>query len=97
MGSLRRKTFTKPLPASAEIITRKGTRLAKWKDKAGKTRTTPITVGRNGIERITVTATGIISRQPLAAGITGRCLSGDHQRTRSSPRFSVPRGRAGQS
>ena len=47
-----RKTFTKPLPASAEIFTRKGERFARWKDGRGKTRTAPLTTGRDGSDRI---------------------------------------------
>src|SRR5215831_9313608 len=43
MGSVFRKSFTKPLPADAEIITRKGETLARWRDTKGKTRTAPLT------------------------------------------------------
>jgi hypothetical protein len=35
MGSVYRKAVTKPLPADAEIITRKGERLARWRDGKG--------------------------------------------------------------
>ena len=37
MGTVFRKTATKPLPAGAKIIVRKGQRLAEWKDAKGKT------------------------------------------------------------
>src|SRR6516165_8160212 len=43
MGSVYRKSFTKPLPADAEIITRKGEKLVRWRDTKGKTRTAPLT------------------------------------------------------
>src|SRR5215831_9211954 len=43
MGSVFRKSFTKPLPADAEIITRKGEKLARWRDGKGKPRTAPLT------------------------------------------------------
>jgi len=57
MGTVYRKTFTKPLPAGAEIIVRKGERLARWKDAKGKARTAPM-VGDDAAEpsRMTVTA-----------------------------------------
>jgi len=57
MGTVYRKTFTKPLPAGAEIIVRKGERLARWKDSKGKARTAPI-AGDQAAEpgRISVTA-----------------------------------------
>ena len=40
MGTVYRKTVTKPLPEAAEIIARKGERLASWQDSGVKTRTT---------------------------------------------------------
>ena len=46
MGTVYKETFTKPLPAGAKIIVRKGQRLAEWKDAKGKTRTAPLTAGR---------------------------------------------------
>ena len=39
MGSVFKKTATKPLPAGAKIIVRKGERLAEWidaKENAGR-------------------------------------------------------------
>ena len=41
MGTVYKKTFTKPLPAGAKIIVRKGQRLAEWIDAKGKRRTAP--------------------------------------------------------
>ncbi len=43
MGSVYRKSTTRKLPDGAEIITRKGERIAKWKNRDGKTRTAPLT------------------------------------------------------
>jgi hypothetical protein len=43
MSSLRRMPYTKPIPPGAEIITRNGKRLARFKDKKGKTVTAPLT------------------------------------------------------
>jgi integrase len=48
-----KKTFTKSVPRGAEIIVRKGERFARWKAK-GKTRTAPLTRGKNGEERILI-------------------------------------------
>src|SRR5215469_3585927 len=57
MGTVYRKTFTKPLPAGAEIFVRKGEQLARWKDAKGKARTAPM-VGADAADpnRIIVTA-----------------------------------------
>ena len=52
MASVFKKTATKPLPVNAEIITRKGKRLARWKDGRGKNRTAAVTTGRDGTDRI---------------------------------------------
>jgi len=54
MGTVYRKTATKPLPPEAEIIERKGQRLAKWKDKRGRIRKAELTEGRDGSPRIVV-------------------------------------------
>ena len=56
MGTVYRKTVTKPLPQGAETITRSGERLARWKDAKGKTRTAPLTTGKDGSERIVILA-----------------------------------------
>jgi len=58
MGTVYKKTFTKPLPAGSKIIVRKGRRLAEWKDAKGKTRTAPLTAAgdRIAVEAGTYTA-----------------------------------------
>ena len=56
MASVFRKTITKPFPEGAEIITRKGEQFARWKDAKGKSRTAPLTTGRNGLNRIVIQA-----------------------------------------
>ena len=52
MGSVFKKTVTRPLPPGAEFITRQGVRLARWRDGKGKTRTAPVTTGKDGADRI---------------------------------------------
>lgn len=54
MGTVFRKTVTKAMPPSAEIIERKGQRHAKWIDSKGKSRTAPMTTGNDGKDRIVV-------------------------------------------
>jgi len=54
MGSLRRKTATKPLPDSAELFEKKGETFARWVDQNGKKRTAKTTTGRDGSTRIVV-------------------------------------------
>jgi integrase len=52
MANVFKKIVTRPLPRDAEIITRKGVRLARWRDGKGKLRTSPVTTGKDGAERI---------------------------------------------
>ena len=51
MGSIFKKTITRPMPLDAEIIERKGERLARWRIR-GKVRTAPITTGEDGSIRV---------------------------------------------
>jgi integrase len=52
MGNVFKKTVTRPLPPGAEIFTRQGVRLARWRDGKGKTRTSPVTSGKDESDRI---------------------------------------------
>jgi integrase len=52
MGNVFKKTVARPLPSGAEIITRQGVRLARWRDGKGKIKTTPVTTTKDGAERI---------------------------------------------
>jgi hypothetical protein len=54
MGTVFRKTFTKPVPAGAETFSRKGERFARWKDRKSKTRTAPLTTGQDGSDRLLI-------------------------------------------
>ena len=68
MGSIRRKTFLRPLPPDAELFTRKGTTFAKWKTDAGKTRTAPVTTGGDGSPRIVTTCRKWLAKYRNGAG-----------------------------
>ncbi len=58
MGSIKRKTVTRPLPANATVANRRtrfGTELvASWKDRTGNKRTGVIVVGNDGLRRVRV-------------------------------------------
>jgi transcriptional regulator with XRE-family HTH domain len=62
MGTVYRKSYTKPLPDGADVVTRQGVRLARWRDAKGKTRTAPITTGQNGADRIRVESGTFIAK-----------------------------------
>lgn len=73
MGTVYKETFTKPLPAGAKIIVRKGQRLAQWQDAKGKTRTAPLTVGG---DRIAVEAGTYTAKYRDGSGIVRKVTTG---------------------
>src|SRR5208282_5503392 len=73
MGTVYKETFTKPLPAGAKIIVRKGQRLAQWQDAKGKTRTAPLTAAGT---RITVEAGTYTAKFRDGSGIVRKVTTG---------------------
>jgi integrase len=68
MGTVFKKTVTKPLPVGAETFTRNGRRFVRWKDRKGKTRTAPLTVGNDGSERIVIESARYVAKYRDGAG-----------------------------
>ncbi len=62
-------TFTKPLPAGAETFIRKGERFARWNDRMSKNRTAPLTIGKDGSQRITLESTFYFARYRDGTGV----------------------------
>ena len=62
MGSVYKKTATKPLPKGAELFTKAGQQFARWKPAKGKTRTAPVTTGKDGTDRIVITVGTYIAK-----------------------------------
>ena len=85
MGTVFKKTATKPLPAGAKIIIRKGERLAEWIDAKRKRRTAPVTTGKDGTERIVITARTYTAKFRDGSGIVKEVATGcrDEQAARS--------------
>ncbi len=52
MGTVYKKTVTRPLPKGAELFTKNGQQFARWKPAKGKTRTAKVTTGADGSPRI---------------------------------------------
>ena len=76
MGTVYKKTVTKALPAGARIIVREGRRLAQWKDAKGKTRTAPVTSGKDGAGRIVITARTYSAKLRDGSGIVREVATG---------------------
>src|SRR5262245_25149577 len=80
MGAIYRETFTKPLPAGAEIVVRKGVRLARWKDSKGRQRTATVRE-INGNDRIIVTATTFTAKYRDGSGVVRKVATGCRDET----------------
>ena len=64
-GSLRKKTYTKPLPPNAEVVVLKGETFAKVKPPKGRAVSYPVTTGKDGLPKIVVTLDET-TRRPLS-------------------------------
>ena len=80
MGTVYRKSVTRPLPANAEIIVRKGERFARW-NANGKNRVAPVTTGRDGAQRIVDTAGTFTAKFRDGAGIVRELATGCRDET----------------
>jgi hypothetical protein len=76
MGTVFKKTYTKPLPDGAEIFTRKGQRFARWRDRKGKARTVPVTTGRDGTDRLLLESPFYVAKYRDGAGLVQEVSTG---------------------
>ncbi len=81
MGTVYRKTVTKPLPPGAKIIVRKGQRLAEWLDAKEKRRTAAVTVGKGGTDRIVITARTYTAKYRDGSGLVREVATGCRDKT----------------
>jgi hypothetical protein len=81
MGSLFKKTVTRPLPPGAEILTRQGQRVARWRDGKGKMRTAPVTTGQNGADRIRDESATYVARYRNGNGLVVEVSTGCRDKT----------------
>lgn len=81
MGSVYRKTVTKPVPPSAVIEARNGQRCARWISRRGKKRVAPLTVGRDGADRIVVQVATFTAKYRDGTGRVVEVATGCRDRT----------------
>src|SRR5262249_31588597 len=81
MGTVFKKTVTKPLPAGAEPFTRKGERFARWKNSKGKTRTARVTTGMDGQDRLLLESSTYYAKYRDASRIVGVVPTGCRDET----------------
>ena len=76
MGNVFKQMTTRPVPSGAEIITRKGERVARWKDRKGKTRTATMTTGNDGADRIITESRYFMAKYRDGSGIVRTVATG---------------------
>src|SRR3954452_13325172 len=81
MGSIFKKTVTRPLPSGAEIIICQGVRLVRWRGGIGKVKTAPLTTGRDGTERIRDESSTYFARHRDGNGIVVETPTGCRDET----------------
>lgn len=69
MGTVFRKAWTAPLPPGAEIVEKRGKRVARWRLRSGKLRTAEVFDGRDGSLRIRGTTRSFIAKYRDAMGV----------------------------
>ncbi len=81
MGTVYRKTFTKPLPADAELFVRKGDRFARFKDAKGRSRTEAVTTGTDGADRLLIVAGTYTAKYRDGSGVVREVATGCRDKT----------------
>lgn len=75
MATVYKPTVTKAVPEGAKIFTRKDERYARWKTKAGKTRTAPVTTTAKG-HRIRIRSSKYVAKYRDGSGIVRKVTTG---------------------
>ncbi len=69
MGSIRKKTYTKPIPAGAELIEKSGKSFARVKPPKGRAVIYPLTISKDGSQRIVVESATYVAKYRDGSGI----------------------------
>jgi integrase len=76
MATVFRKTVTRPLPEGAELFTRKGQRLARWRDRKGERQTGVVIEGRDGTLRVSVESATYVAKYRDGSGVVREVSTG---------------------
>jgi integrase len=76
MGTVYKKTYTKPLPEGTKPFTRNGKRFARWKTAKGKTQTVPVTTSKDGSDRIVLKAGTYTAKYRDGSGVVREKATG---------------------
>jgi hypothetical protein len=90
MGNVFKKTVTRSLSPNAEIITRHGLRLVRWRDAKGKTKTSPVIAAKDGAERIRDESSTYVARYRDGDGMLVEVSTGYRDNSAASERNARP-------
>ena len=76
MGSVYKETYTRSLPADAELFTKAGQQFARCKGKTGRKQVFPVTVGRDGSQRLVVESPTYVAKYRDGAGVVCKVSTG---------------------
>ena len=76
MGYLFRKSATRRVPEDAEFFTRKGRQFARWTSTGGKSKSAPVTTGKDGKPRLVIEARTFTARYRDGQGIVREVATG---------------------
>ena len=76
MGTVYRATYTKPLPAGAELFTKSGERFARWKNSKGRKQVSPVTTGQDGTDRLIVESPTYVAKYRDGSGLVCKVSTG---------------------
>ncbi len=76
MGTVFRKTRTRPIPVGAELFTRAGQRFARWKPAKGRTRTAKVMNSEDGTLRIQTEAATYTAKFRTGQGLIREVSTG---------------------
>lgn len=76
MGSIFKKTVTRPLSNGAQLFTRNGEQFARWKPAKGRSRTAKVTTGKDGSIRIKVESGTYLAKFRDGSGIVREVSTG---------------------
>ena len=76
MGSVYKKKVTRPLPAGAELFTKRGEQFAKWKPPKGRAKTAKVTTGKDGSLRIVEESATYLAKFRDGSGVVREVSTG---------------------
>ncbi|MGL4511527.1 MAG: hypothetical protein ACRCT8_00440 [Lacipirellulaceae bacterium] len=76
MATVYRKTYTRPLPEGAELLTRKGERLARWRDRTGTRQTGVVVESEGAPPRVRIEAATYVAKYRDGSGVVREVSTG---------------------